>query len=198
VNVVADALSRKELVRPLRVRAIVMTINPNLASQIRDARIKSLKKENVKDENLRDAPRLEENALLAKYENRHRHLYQQVLDEFKSEGRLPEAIWFSSTTRNTPMEMGKDNHRFYHKATQDNKQLRHDLGNHDRQKNYADVRRKPLKFQVGDKVMLKVSSWKGVIRFGKREKLNPCYVGPFRILAKVGTRLWTRTSRTNE
>ncbi|GJX94400.1 putative reverse transcriptase domain-containing protein [Tanacetum coccineum] len=43
----------------------------------------------------------------------------------------------------------------------------------DRQKSYADVRSKPLEFQVGDKVMLKVSPWKGVIRFGKRGKLNP-------------------------
>ncbi|GJW26276.1 putative reverse transcriptase domain-containing protein [Tanacetum coccineum] len=40
------------------------------------------------------------------------------------------------------------------------------------QKSYGDVRRKPLEFQVGDKVMLKVSPWKGVIRFGKRGKLN--------------------------
>ncbi|GKC72060.1 hypothetical protein Tco_1117943, partial [Tanacetum coccineum] len=43
----------------------------------------------------------------------------------------------------------------------------------DRQKSYIDVRRKRLEFQVGDKVMLKVSPWKGVIRFGKRRKLNP-------------------------
>nr|GEV14944.1 putative reverse transcriptase domain-containing protein [Tanacetum cinerariifolium] len=57
----------------------------------------------------------------------------------------------------------------------------------DRQKSYADVRRKPLEFQVGDKVMLKVSPWKRVIRFGKRRKLNPRYIGPFKILAKVGT-----------
>nr|GEW62460.1 putative reverse transcriptase domain-containing protein [Tanacetum cinerariifolium] len=55
---------------------------------------------------------------------------------------------------------------------------------HDRKKSYADVRRKPLEFQVGDKVMLKVSPWKGVIRFGKREKLNPMYIGPFKVLAK--------------
>ncbi|GKA05897.1 putative reverse transcriptase domain-containing protein [Tanacetum coccineum] len=52
---------------------------------------------------------------------------------------------------------------------------------------YSDKRRKPLEFQVGDKVMLKVSPWKGVIRFGKRGKLNPGYIGPFKILAKVGT-----------
>ncbi|GKB84579.1 putative reverse transcriptase domain-containing protein [Tanacetum coccineum] len=57
----------------------------------------------------------------------------------------------------------------------------------DRQKRYVDVRRKPLEFQVGDKVMLKVYPWKGVIRFDKRGKLNPRYIGPFKILAKVGT-----------
>ncbi|GJQ92005.1 putative reverse transcriptase domain-containing protein [Tanacetum coccineum] len=52
-------------------------------------------------------------------------------------------------------------------------------------KSYADVRRKPLEFQVGDKVMLKVSPWKGVIHFGKRGKLNPRYIGPFKIIAKL-------------
>nr|GEY51449.1 hypothetical protein [Tanacetum cinerariifolium] len=57
----------------------------------------------------------------------------------------------------------------------------------DRQKSYTDVRRKPLEFYVGDKVMLKVSPWKGVIRFGKRGKLNPRYIGPFKISARVGT-----------
>ncbi|GJZ74309.1 putative reverse transcriptase domain-containing protein, partial [Tanacetum coccineum] len=55
----------------------------------------------------------------------------------------------------------------------------------DRQKIYADRRRKPLEFEVGDKVMLKVSQWKGVIRFGKRGKLNPRYIGPFKIIAKL-------------
>ncbi|GJR53513.1 putative reverse transcriptase domain-containing protein [Tanacetum coccineum] len=57
----------------------------------------------------------------------------------------------------------------------------------DRQKSYADRRRKPSEFQLGDKVMLKVSPWKGVIHFGKRGKLNPRYIGPFKVLAKVGT-----------
>ncbi|GJT03125.1 putative reverse transcriptase domain-containing protein, partial [Tanacetum coccineum] len=56
----------------------------------------------------------------------------------------------------------------------------------DRQKSYADVRQKPLEFQVGDKVMLKVSPWKGVIRFSKRGKLNLRYIGPFKIIAKLG------------
>ncbi|GJS93697.1 putative reverse transcriptase domain-containing protein [Tanacetum coccineum] len=44
-----------------------------------------------------------------------------------------------------------------------------------------------VQFQVRDMVILKVSPWKGVIRFGKREKLNPRYIGPFKVLAKVGT-----------
>ncbi|GJR84712.1 putative reverse transcriptase domain-containing protein [Tanacetum coccineum] len=55
----------------------------------------------------------------------------------------------------------------------------------DRQKSYANIRRKPMVFQVGDKVMLKVSPWKGVVRFGKRGKLNPRYVGPFKVIERV-------------
>nr|GEX25169.1 putative reverse transcriptase domain-containing protein [Tanacetum cinerariifolium] len=55
----------------------------------------------------------------------------------------------------------------------------------DRQKSYADLKHKPMEFQVGDKVMLKVSPWKGVVRFGKRGKLNPKYVGPFKVLERV-------------
>ncbi|KAF5789759.1 putative nucleotidyltransferase, Ribonuclease H [Helianthus annuus] len=56
----------------------------------------------------------------------------------------------------------------------------------DRQKSYADKRSKPLEFEVNDRVMLKVSPWKGVVRFGKRGKLNPRYVGPFKILERIG------------
>ncbi|GKC38571.1 putative reverse transcriptase domain-containing protein [Tanacetum coccineum] len=55
----------------------------------------------------------------------------------------------------------------------------------DRKNSYADLKRKPMDFRVGDKVMLKFSPWKGVVRFGKRGKLNPRYVGPFKVLEKV-------------
>ncbi|GKC04397.1 hypothetical protein Tco_0996007 [Tanacetum coccineum] len=58
---------------------------------------------------------------------------------------------------------------------------------HDRQKSYTDLKRKPMEFQVGDKVMLKVSPWKEVVRFGKRGMLNPRNVGPFKVLEKVGS-----------
>ncbi|GAB2302263.1 hypothetical protein Dimus_038966 [Dionaea muscipula] len=55
-----------------------------------------------------------------------------------------------------------------------------------RQKSYLDNRRRDLEFQVGDKVFLKVSPWKGVIRFGKKGKLSPRYIGPFDILDRFG------------
>ncbi|GJW33262.1 putative reverse transcriptase domain-containing protein [Tanacetum coccineum] len=56
----------------------------------------------------------------------------------------------------------------------------------DQQKSYTDLKRKSMEFQVGDRVMLKVSPWKGVVHFGKQGKLNPRYVGPFKVLEKVG------------
>ncbi|GKG29373.1 hypothetical protein Tco_0416738, partial [Tanacetum coccineum] len=56
----------------------------------------------------------------------------------------------------------------------------------DRQKSNADNRRKPLEFEVGDQVLLKVSPWKGAVRFGKNGKLAPRYVGPFEIIERIG------------
>ena len=56
-----------------------------------------------------------------------------------------------------------------------------------RQKSYVDVRRRPLKFEVGDHVFLKVMPKRGVVRFGKRGKLSPRFIGPFEILEKVST-----------
>ncbi|GJR94281.1 retrovirus-related pol polyprotein from transposon TNT 1-94 [Tanacetum coccineum] len=56
----------------------------------------------------------------------------------------------------------------------------------DRQKSYANNRRKPLEFEVGDRVMLKVSPWKRVVHFGKKGKLALRYVGPFEILERIG------------
>ena len=55
------------------------------------------------------------------------------------------------------------------------------------QKSYAGVRRRPLEFEVGDHVFLKVMPKRGVVKFGKRGKLSPRFIGPFEILERVGT-----------
>ncbi|GKA99093.1 putative reverse transcriptase domain-containing protein [Tanacetum coccineum] len=76
-----------------------------------------------------------------------------------------------------------------HETTEKIVQIRQRLqAARDRQRSYANVRRKPLEFQVRDRVMLKVSPRKGVIRFGK---LNPRYIGPFKILKTVGPVAYT-------
>ncbi|GJU10111.1 putative reverse transcriptase domain-containing protein [Tanacetum coccineum] len=126
-NVIADALSQKERIKPLRVRSLVMTIHPKLPSQIRKAQTKAIKEENIKAKNLRGM----DNA------------FEICPDGIRSA--------------------------------------------RDRQRSYANVRRKPLEFQVGDRVMLKVSPRKGVIRFRKRGKLNPRYIRPFKIPERIGT-----------
>ncbi|GJT09245.1 hypothetical protein Tco_0856287 [Tanacetum coccineum] len=120
-SVAADALSRNERAKPPKVRALVMTINSNLPPQIHKAQVESLKTEKVKDENLHGMDKelrlvlIELPALgvgvvspMARYGRRHHHLCQQVLGVFKDEERLPEAIRFTGTIRNTPWEIGKN------------------------------------------------------------------------------------------
>ncbi|GKC19362.1 hypothetical protein Tco_1021512 [Tanacetum coccineum] len=107
-NGVADALNRKEQAKPLR-----------------NVKVKNLHGMDKEFENCLDGTLCIRNqiAQMARHRGKHRHLCQQVLDMFKDEGRLPDAIQFTSTTRNTPLEMGKYSHGFYHKTTKDNKQL---------------------------------------------------------------------------
>nr|GEX80612.1 putative reverse transcriptase domain-containing protein [Tanacetum cinerariifolium] len=140
--VVADALSQKERIKPLRVRTLVMTIGLDLPRQILEAQTKAMKPGNLKFEDV--GAEVEDAQLIG-----------------------PELI-----------------HETTEKIVQIKQRIQADG---DRQKSYTDVRRKPLEFQVGDRVMLKVSPWNEVVRFGKRGKLNPRYIGPFKVLAKVGT-----------
>ncbi|GKB12617.1 putative reverse transcriptase domain-containing protein [Tanacetum coccineum] len=306
-NVVADALSRKEQIKPFQVRALVMTISLDLLAQILNAQTEARKTENFKTEDLegmikklepradvevfnpsrfrQDVPKFEEVVLVAQHKSRYCHLRQQVLtcSKVKAEHQkpsgllvqpeIPEWKWDNITmdfTMKLPrMSSGyvtiwvivdrltKSAHFLPIKETDKMERLtrlylkemvsRHeipvsinpnrdgsdgqskraiqtlddmlracviDFGNaevgdvqltgpeivhettekiiqikrriqaaRDRQKSYADVRRKPLEFQVGDKVMLKVSPWKGVIHFGKRGKLNLRYIGPFKCLS---------------
>ncbi|GJV33386.1 putative reverse transcriptase domain-containing protein [Tanacetum coccineum] len=253
-NVVADVLSRKERIKTLRVRALVMTIGLNLPKQIPSAQSGARKEENFITEDLHE------------YQKPSGLLVQPEIPQWKWENitigfvtKLPntatdqDTIWviddrLTKSAHFLPMQeddtlekltrqylkKGWDKHlplvEFLYKITYHNSikaapfevlygrkcrspicwaevgdrqltglEIIHETTEKivqiksriqavcDRQKRYADVRRKPLEFQIGDNVMLKVSPWKGVIRFGKRGKLNPRYIGPFKIIAKVVT-----------
>ncbi|GKA50259.1 putative reverse transcriptase domain-containing protein [Tanacetum coccineum] len=87
------------------------------------------------------------------------------------------------------IDFGKDAQlagpKIVHETTEKNFQIKKRIqADRDRQKSLANRNCKPMEFHVGDMVMLKVSPWKGVIRFSKRGKLNPRYIGPFKLLAK--------------
>ncbi|KAL5745716.1 hypothetical protein ACOSP7_026862 [Xanthoceras sorbifolium] len=56
----------------------------------------------------------------------------------------------------------------------------------DRQISYANNRRRDLEFQISDRVFLRMSPWKGVLRFGKQGKQSPIYIGPYEILERIG------------
>ncbi|GJS83925.1 putative reverse transcriptase domain-containing protein [Tanacetum coccineum] len=285
-NVVADALSRKERSKPLRVRALVMTIGLNLPKQILSAQLEARKEENFINKDLcgminKLEPRSdgtlclnnrswipcfgELRALIMHESHKSKYsihpgsdkMYQDLkklywwpnmkaeiatyvskcLTHPETDGQSERTIQtLEDMLRACVLDFGKgwDKHlplvefsynnsyhtsikaapfealygrkcrspicwaevgdsqltgpEIIHETTERIVQIKsHIQAARDRQKSYADVRRKPLEFQVGDKVMLKVSPWKGVIRFGKRGKLNPRYIGPFKIIAKVGT-----------
>ena len=56
----------------------------------------------------------------------------------------------------------------------------------DRQKSYSDLKRRDIEYEVGDKVFLKVSPWRKILRFGKKGKLSPRFIGPYEILERIG------------
>nr|GEV99223.1 reverse transcriptase domain-containing protein [Tanacetum cinerariifolium] len=243
-NVVADALSHKERSKPLRVRALVMTIGLNLPKQILNAQSEVRKEENFINEDLHGMiNKLEPHAdgtlclnnqswiscigdlrALIMHES-HKSKYSIHPGSDKMYQDLKKLYWwpnmkaeiatyvkfsynnsYHTSIKAAPFEAlyGRKcrspicwaevgdrqltGPEIIHETTEKIVQIKSRIqAARDRQKSYADVRQKPLEFQVGDKVMLKVSPWKGVIRFGKRGKLNPRCTGPFKILAKVGT-----------
>nr|GEV85332.1 reverse transcriptase domain-containing protein [Tanacetum cinerariifolium] len=167
-NVVADALSRKERSRPLRVRALVMKIGLNLPKEILEAQTEALKPENLSAEDVEG-------------------MLRKDLSKEKLEPRADETLCLNNRT--WWAEVGDDHligPEIIHETTEKIIQIKSRIqAARDRQKSYADLKCKPMDFQVGDKVMFKVSPWKGVVRFGKRGKLNPRYIGPFKVLSKV-------------
>ncbi|GKA16834.1 putative reverse transcriptase domain-containing protein [Tanacetum coccineum] len=220
-NMVADALNRKERIKPLRVRALVMTIGLNLPKQILSAHSEARKEENFITKDLHGMinklePRADRTlclnnqswilcfgdlrALIMHESHKLKYsihpgsdkMYQDLKKLYCIKAAPFEALYGRKCR--SPIcwaEVGDSKltgpeiiHETNEKIVQIKSRIQAAC---DRQKSYADVRRKPLEVQVGDKVMLKVSPWKGVIRFGKRGKLNPRYIGPFKIIAKVGT-----------
>ncbi|GJR22889.1 putative reverse transcriptase domain-containing protein [Tanacetum coccineum] len=205
VNMVANALSSKERSKPLRVWALVMTISLNLPKQILSAQSEARKEENFINEDL--------HALIMHESHKSKYsthpgsdkMYQDIREavlvapnmkaEFRA-GSIKAASFevlygrkFRSPicwaeVRDSQLIVPKIIHETTKKIVQIKSRIQ---AAHDRQNSYANVKRKPLEFQVGDKVMLKVSPWKGVIHFGKQGKLNPRYIGTFKIIAKVGT-----------
>ncbi|GJW86440.1 hypothetical protein Tco_0161780 [Tanacetum coccineum] len=188
-NVVIDALRRKERVKPRRVRAMAMTIQYGVRGMILAAQSEAFKQENGM---MRTVVMDEAHA------SRFRWMIYLVVLADAAES-VSDAIRFeyclasSSGWTKSPViwaEIGGSSligPELVQETT--NKVVlvkEKPKAAGDRQKSYADNRRKPLEFEVGDRVMLKVSPWKGVIRFGKKGKLAPRYVGPFEILKRIG------------
>nr|GEX29949.1 reverse transcriptase domain-containing protein [Tanacetum cinerariifolium] len=187
-NVVANALSWKKQIKPLRVRSLIMTIHPKLPSQILKAQNEALKEENVKAKNLQgmdksfeirpDGTRCIKNKswlplsgnlrdlIVHEY---HKSKYSIHPGSDKMYQDLKKLYWWPNMKEIITEYVGKC--------------LICSRVKVECQKPSGLL---PLEFQVGDRVMLKVSSRKGVIRFEKQGKLNPRYIGPFKILERIG------------
>ncbi|GJV46504.1 hypothetical protein Tco_1431040 [Tanacetum coccineum] len=164
-NVVTDALSKKERVKPRRVRAMAMTIQYGVRGMILTAQSEVFKQENVP---------LVGSEMDEAHASRLRWTVYPVLLADAAES-VRDAIGFESSVLWGEIEesslIGPELvQEMTDKVVLIKEKLR---AARDRQKSYANNRRKPLEFEVGDQVMLKLSPWKGVIRFGKKGKLAP-------------------------
>ncbi|KAL8249523.1 hypothetical protein R6Q59_006391 [Mikania micrantha] len=227
-NVVADALSRKERVKPLRVRAMRMTVQTSLRDKILQAQQEAVERGNLWKELDCGAERQFKTKPdgVIYYQDR---MWIPVVDELKNV-ILDESHKIKYSVHPGSDKMYQDLREFYWwpgmmkviaeyvgrcltcaKVKAEHQKLSGLLEQPEihlwkweqiaidfitklprtssarsRQKSYADRRRKPLEFKVGDRVLFKVSPWKGIVRFGKRGKLTPRCVGPFEIAQRVG------------
>nr|GEV85455.1 reverse transcriptase domain-containing protein [Tanacetum cinerariifolium] len=169
IRMCVDA-KRKERVKPKRVRAMNMTLQLNIKDKILAAQ-KEASDESArlqKDKAYNSKYSVHPGADKMYYDLRDRKCRSPIMWEEVGEGQLIGPKLVQETTKK--ILLIKDRL----------------MATCDHQKSYADRRRKPLKFSVGDYVLLKVSPWKGVVRFGKKGKLAPRFVGPFEIIEKVG------------
>nr|GEW02194.1 putative reverse transcriptase domain-containing protein [Tanacetum cinerariifolium] len=190
-NVVADALSKKERVKPKRVRARNMT----LQSSIKDRILASQKEAYEESTRLHGVPI----SIISDHDSRFTSRFWQSMQEALGTRLDMSKAYHSQTdgqsehTIQTLEDMLKAEICAPFEALYGRKcrspimwaEIKDRLVACDHQKNYADKRRKPLEFSVGAYVFLKVSTCKGVVRFGKKEKLEPRFVGPFEIIEKV-------------
>ncbi|GJY37448.1 hypothetical protein Tco_0422826 [Tanacetum coccineum] len=196
-NVVTDALSRKERVKPRRVRVIAMTIQYGVRGMILTAQSEAFKQENgmmrtvVMDE--AHASRLRWMIYLMVLADAVESVRDTIgFDYHSSIWCAPFEALYGRKCRSPVLwaeieESSLIGPELVQETTDKVVLIKEKLkAARDRQKSCADNRRKPLEFEVGERVMLKVSPWKGVIRFGKKGKLAPRYVGPFEILERVG------------
>ncbi|GKB72430.1 putative reverse transcriptase domain-containing protein [Tanacetum coccineum] len=190
-NVVADALSRKEREKPIRVRALVMTVYPDLSERILKAQTEAMKEENVKVENLgrllKPIFKIRPNRI--RYFNKRVWLPLVPVSIISDKDSQFSSGFWRSLQKNlgTDVNMSTAYHPKMDGQSERTIQTFEDMlrACPEDRKSYADVRRKPMEFSVGDIVMLKVSPWKGVICFGKRGMLSPRYIGPFKIIDRI-------------
>nr|GEV83657.1 putative reverse transcriptase domain-containing protein [Tanacetum cinerariifolium] len=161
--VIVDALSRKERIKPLRVR-FWQSLQNALGTQLDMSLAYHLETDRQSERTIQTLEDMLRACVIDFGKGWEKHLPLAEVGDVQLTG--PEII---------------------HETTKKILQIRQCLQvARDRQRSYANVRRKPLEFQVGDHVMVKVSPRKGFIRFGKQEKLNPRHIGPFKILEQIG------------
>nr|GEY34146.1 putative reverse transcriptase domain-containing protein [Tanacetum cinerariifolium] len=222
VNIIANALSRKDRVKPRRVRAMDMTIQSRVKRMILAAQSEAFKEKNVPAEGLhgldQQMERKEDKSLyfmdciwvplvrgvtIIIMDEAHKISWDVHLPlaEFSYNNSYHSSIRCASFEAlygrkcRSPVlwaeivESRLTGPELVQETTDKVVLIKEKLkAAKDRQKSYADNKRKPLEFEVEveDQVLLKVSPWKGVIRFGKKGKLAPRYVGPFEILERIG------------
>ncbi|GJW84431.1 putative reverse transcriptase domain-containing protein [Tanacetum coccineum] len=170
VKVLADVLSRKERIKPRRARAMNITIQSSIKSKILVAQNEVSKVVNAPTVMLRGLDEQMERRGDGTLYSVHPGVDKMYYD-------LRDMYWWPGIKKDIALYVSKC-------LTCLKDRLK---AARDRQKSYADKRRKPLEFSMGDHVLLKVSPWKGVVRFRKKGKLAPRFVGPFEITKRISS-----------
>ncbi|GJV73121.1 putative reverse transcriptase domain-containing protein [Tanacetum coccineum] len=205
-NVVADAQSRKERIKPRRVRAMNMTIQSSIKDRILAAQNEASEDVDAPTEMLRGLDKHMEHRSDGTWDRSSDLLQQPKISQWKWEKivmdfvmKLPRtssghnAIWVI-IDRLTKSAHFLPIHKDYKMDRLARLYLNEIIARHDvpiliisdHDSRFTSRRRKPLDFNVGDHVLLKVLPWKDVVRFGKKGKLAPRFVGPFEIIERIG------------